>query len=146
VDARDEDERRAADDVEDRRDDPELRELDLRDVPPREPRDRDEEVLGEELRAADDEEDEGDPESERAQRMGRLLADAGRERGRDRGERDDAEDDVEAGDERRRGELEPRALQAPPALLARAREDLVWLWGRRDLGGDATPLPARRVH
>jgi hypothetical protein len=78
--------------------------------------------------------------------MGRLLADAGSERGRDRGERDDAEDDVEAGDERRRGELEPRALQAPPALLARAREDLVWLGGSRDLGGDATPLPARWVH
>jgi hypothetical protein len=146
VDAGNEDERGAADEVEERRDDPELRELDLRDVPLREPRDRDEEVLGEELRAADDEEDEGDPEPERAERMGRLLADAGRERGRDRGERDDAEDDVETSDERRRREFEPRSLQAPPALLACTREDLMWLGRSRDLAGDATPLPARHVH
>jgi hypothetical protein len=75
--------------------------------------------------------------------VGGLLAEARRERGCDRGERDDAEDDVEAGHERRRRELQARALQAAPALLARALEDLVGLGGSGDLGGDPTPLPAR---
>jgi hypothetical protein len=79
-------------------------------VPAHEARHGDEEVLREELRAPDDDEDEGDPEAERAERVGGLLAEARRERRRDRGQRDDAEDDVEAGDERRRRELQPSAL------------------------------------
>jgi hypothetical protein len=114
-------------------------------VSPRQSGDRDEEVLGEELRAADDEEDEGDAEAERAERVRGLLAEERLERGRDRCERDDAEDDVEARDERRRRELQPRALQAAPALLARAAEDLVGFGWGRDLGRDARPLPARHV-
>jgi hypothetical protein len=95
---------------------------------------RDEEVLREELRAADDDEDERDAEAERAEEVADVLAEARRQRRRDRRERDDPEDDVEAGDECRRRQLEARSLQAPPALGAGALEDLVRLWR----GGDCS--------
>ena len=65
----DQDHHEPAEHVEDRRGEPELREVAPR-APPSpvvEAGERDEEVLGEELAAADDEEDEADPEAERAE-------------------------------------------------------------------------------
>jgi hypothetical protein len=113
-------------------------------VPANEPRHRDEEVLREELRAPDDDEDERDPEAERAEGVSGLLAEARGERRGDRRKRDDAEDDVEARYERGRREFQPPAIQSAPALLAGALEDLVGLGRGGDLLGDPTAVPARQ--
>jgi hypothetical protein len=64
----------AADEVHDERDPPELAELQERSATAVEPGDRDEEVLGEELGAADDDEDERDPEADCARQVRETLA------------------------------------------------------------------------
>ena len=125
----DEDQQRAAEDVHDRRDRPQLRELELGELAAPQRGDRDEEVLGEELRAPDDDEDERDPEEQRADEVRRARTERRRHQRGDGGDRDDAEDDVEAGDERGRatapaasasGAARPRRACARTSRAARA--------------------------
>jgi hypothetical protein len=84
---------------------------------------RDEEVLGEQLAAADDQEDEADAEAERAEDVRGMLAEVVLELRRDHREQDDAGDDVEARGERRRHLLEHRTREAALALFLRPLVD-----------------------
>src|SRR5918911_730775 len=121
----DEREGRAADEVQQQRAGPELPELEPGcAAAPLKAGDRDEEVLGEELRLADDDEDEADPERGRAHEVAELRR--GDRPGHER-ERDDAEGDVEAADERGRDELDDRPGETPLSLLPRPRVDLLGL-------------------
>ena len=141
----DEDDQRAAEDVEDRRHRPEPREREPgAAVAAVEPRDRDEEVLGEELAAADDEEDEADAERDRAEDVRGVDAERPvRQVRRDERERDDARDDVEPGRERRRDDLDERplepALGPPPSSARRCPRAAGRSLGPRPAG----PRPAR---
>src|SRR5205085_7386896 len=92
---------RAAREVEDERDDPELAELEPRAAVASEPGDRDEEVLGEKLRAADDDEDEADPEADRSGEVRGVHTNPGLELGAREEEDRETDRDVEAADDRR---------------------------------------------
>jgi hypothetical protein len=70
------------------------------DHKPAEAGDRDEEVLGEELAAPDDQEDEADPEAECAEDMRNVRAEAVLDLRSDEREDGDPGDDVEAGGQR----------------------------------------------
>src|SRR3982751_3176469 len=98
----------AAGEIEDERREPELPELEPGAAVAAEAGDRDEEVLREELGAAHHDEDEADPERERARQVADADSEALGDGGSREAERGETEGDVEAADERRRGQLEER--------------------------------------
>jgi hypothetical protein len=118
----------AADDVEDRRHRPQLGQL-----PPGVPLlaveagERHEEILGEELAAPGDEEDEADAEAERPEDMCGVESPPVLELGLEQCEHDGAREDVEAGCERGRDKLERRPLEAACSFEPGALVDLLGL-------------------
>ena len=132
---RDDRDQEPAHDVQDEGNAPQLSELQPRaPVAAVQSRDRDQEVLGEELRSADDDEDEADAERDCAGYTTFLPAD----RRRDERIRDDAERDVEAADERGRGELHEGSRQPPAPLATCPLVDLLGLAGRQAKCGSSS--------
>src|SRR5919204_6114443 len=128
--AEDQDEHRAADQVEEKGAEPELQELQERLARAVEPGDRDEEVLREELRAPHEDEDEGEPERDRAGEVREGAAEVRPGQRCGEPERRNAERDVEATDERRCGEFDRGAGEPATSLFTGARKDFLRLRSR----------------